>query len=110
MAQFASRYGQTATAITALESYLHQYGIATSAYPDDLDVTASGTAAEFDSALSVQQEQYKVPAVAAQDGLAAIPAQQVHGTAAEPVPARRHRPGRAGHPRADRTTRRSLMT
>jgi len=84
VAQFASRYGQSATAITALESYLNRYGISTSIYPDGLVVTASGTAAEFDSALSVQQEQYKVPAMAAQGGLAAIPAQQVHGTVQSP--------------------------
>jgi kumamolisin len=84
VAQFASRYGQSAAAITALESYLNQYGISTSVYPDGLDVTASGTAAEFDRALAVQQEQYKVPAMAAQGGLAAIPAQQVHGTVQDP--------------------------
>jgi len=84
VAQFASQYGQPGTAITALDDYLNRYGITTSVYPDDLDVTASGTAAEFDSALSVQQEQYKVPAVPAHDGLAGIPAQQVHGTAADP--------------------------
>ncbi len=101
VAKFASQYGQSATAITALEKYLSQYGIATSAYPDNLDVTASGTAAQFDRALSVQQDQYQVPAVAARDGLAAIPAQQIHGSQRRPVPAREHRPGRAGHPRAD---------
>jgi kumamolisin len=84
VAQFAGRYGQPAGAITALESYLNGYGIATSAYPDGLDVTASGTAAEFDSALSVRQEQYQVPATAAQGGQAAIAAQQVHGTVQDP--------------------------
>jgi kumamolisin len=84
VAQFASRYGQTADAIAALQSYLSRYGIATKVYPDDLVVSAGGTAAEFDSALSVQQQQYKVPAVAAHDGLAGLPAQQVHGTAASP--------------------------
>ena len=83
VAQFASRYGQTPAAITALESYLNGYGISTSAYPDDLDVTANGTAAQFNSALSVQQ-QYKVPAVPARDGQAAIAAQQVHGTEGDP--------------------------
>ena len=84
VAEFASRYGQTAAAIAALQSYLSRYGIATKVYPDDLVVSAGGTAAEFDSALSVQQQQYKVPAVAAHDGLAGLPAQQVHGTAANP--------------------------
>ena len=32
----------------------------------------------------MQQDQYQVPAVAARDGLTAIPAQQVHGTIANP--------------------------
>ena len=84
VAKFASQYGQSTTAITALENYLRQYGIATVAYPDNLDVTASGTAAQFDRALSVQQDQYQVPAVAARDGQAAIPAQQIHGTSDDP--------------------------
>jgi kumamolisin len=84
VAQFAARYGQTAAAITALQSYLSKYGIATSVYPDGLDVTASGTAAQFDSALSVQQQQYKVPATPAHNGLATIAAQQVHGTTQNP--------------------------
>ena len=84
VAEFAARYGQSTATITALQSYLNKYGIATSVYPDGLDVTASGTAAEFDSALSVQQQQYKVPAMAAHDGLATIAAQQVHGTTQNP--------------------------
>jgi subtilase family serine protease len=84
VAQFAARYGQTTDTISALQGYLKKYGIATSVYPDRLDVTASGTAAEFDSALSVQQQQYKVPAMTAHDGLAAVPAQQVHGTTQTP--------------------------
>ena len=82
--QFASQYGQSTDTITALQSYLGKYGIKTSVYPDDLDVTASGTAAQFDSALSVQQQQYKVPPVAAHGGLAGLPAQQVHGTTQSP--------------------------
>jgi subtilase family serine protease len=84
VAQFAARYGQRPATITALQSYLSKYGIATSVYPDGLDVTASGTAGEFDSALSVQQQQYKVPAMAAHNGLATIGAQQVHGTTQNP--------------------------
>lgn len=84
VAKFASQYGQTATVISALESYLNKFGIATSVYPDDLDVTASGTAAQFNQALSVQQNNYQVPAVAARDGQAAIPAQQIHGTSSDP--------------------------
>jgi subtilase family serine protease len=84
VAQFAARYGQATATITALQSYLSKYGIATSVYPDGLVVTASGTAAQFDSALSVQQQQYKVPATPAHNGLATIAAQQVHGTTQNP--------------------------
>ena len=101
VAQFAGRYGQTATVITALRSYLHRYGIATSVYPDDLDVSASGTAAEFDSALSVQPGAVQGTG----DGRARRPGGHLGPAGArhrpEPVPARRHRPQRAGHPRAD---------
>jgi kumamolisin len=84
VAQFAGRYGPSTATITALEVYLNRYGISTSVYPDDLDVTAIGTAGEFDSALSVQQQQYQVPAVTAHGGGPAIPAQQVHGTTDDP--------------------------
>jgi subtilase family serine protease len=84
VAEFASRYGQSAGLITNLESYLNGYGISTSVYPDDLDVTASGTVAQFDSALAVQQQQFQVPAMAAHDGLPATPAQTVHGTLTAP--------------------------
>src|SRR5580700_11304253 len=34
VAQFAARYGQATATITALQSYLSKYGIATSVYPD----------------------------------------------------------------------------
>jgi kumamolisin len=84
VAEFAARYGQSTATITALQGYLTKYGIATSVYPDGLDVTASGTAAEFDRALSVQEQQYNVPAMAAWGGHATIAAQQVHGTTQTP--------------------------
>ena len=70
--------------IAALRSYLAGYGITTSQYADGLDVTANGTAAEFDSALTVQQKQYSVPAVPGAGGHAGIPAQVVHGTTDSP--------------------------
>ena len=82
--QFARRYGQTAAAIGALGSYLNQYGITTTTYPDHLDVVANGTAAEFDSALNVQQQQYEVPSAPAHDGMGPTAATQVHGTMQEP--------------------------
>ena len=82
--QFAASYGQTPTVIAALRSYLAGYGITTAQYSDRLDVTANGTAAEFDRALTVQQKQYSVPAVPGAGGHAGIPAQVVHGTTDNP--------------------------
>ncbi len=85
VSQFASGYGQTAANISALTSYLAHYGITTDVYADDVDVVATGTAAEFDRALSVSQHQYHVPALPGRDGFGAIPAQRVHGTAQSPL-------------------------
>jgi kumamolisin len=84
VSQFAGEYGQTPTVIAALRSYLAGYGITTTQYADRLDVTANGTAAEFDLALTVQQKQYSVPAVPGVGGQAGLPAQQVHGTTDSP--------------------------
>ncbi len=83
--QFASRYGQTPSDIAALEAYLSGFGIATSAYADGLVVTASGTAGQFDSALSVRQQQFGVPARPARFGQPARPAMRVHGTRQTPL-------------------------
>ena len=40
-----------------------RYKIKTKAYADDLDVTATGTAGEFDKALSVTQGEFRTKAV-----------------------------------------------
>jgi kumamolisin len=85
VSQFAGAYGQSTANISALTSYLAKYGITTDVYADNVDVVATGTAGDFDSALSVTQNQYQVPAQAARDGLNAIPAQTVHGTAQSPL-------------------------
>jgi len=82
---FASDYGQPGSNISALEKYLAGYGIATSAYADGLDVTATGTADQFNSALSVQQRQYAIPAVPARNGQSARPAMEIHGTTEPPL-------------------------
>jgi kumamolisin len=76
--QFAKSYGADPSTIAALRSYLAGFGITTAVLSDNVDVTASGTAGEFDSALSVTQQQYHVPRVKGQGGHAAIPAQTVH--------------------------------
>ncbi len=78
--RFGRDYGQPQARISALAKYLGQFGISTSAYADGLDVTASGTAGEFDSALSVQQDQYKLAAIPARHGVAGRPAMTIHGT------------------------------
>ena len=84
--QFASIYGQTQANISALTSYLAHYGISTDVYADDVDVVATGTAGEFDSALSVTQKQYDVPGQRGSGGLNGIPAQNnVHGNTKSPL-------------------------
>jgi kumamolisin len=82
VSQFAQTYGQTPANVAQLEHYLSGFGITTSAYPGDVDVSANGTAGEFDKALGVQQYQYNVPAEAGHDGLKAVPAQTVHSPSA----------------------------
>jgi kumamolisin len=60
--QFAAQYGQSASNIGALTSYLAGFGITTTVYPDDLDVVANGTAGDFNNALTITEEQVHVPA------------------------------------------------
>ena len=85
VSQFASTYGQTPANIAALTSYLAHYGIKTDVYADNVDVSATGTAGDFDAALSVTQNQYHVPAIRGAGGLAGLPAQTVHGTSQAPL-------------------------
>ncbi len=82
--EFAAQYGQTPQAIGALTGYLAGFGISTVVYGDDVDVSADGTAGEFDRALDVQQLQYHVPAWRGRPGMRGIPAQNVHGSAGAP--------------------------
>jgi len=62
VSQFAAQYGQSASNISALTSYLAGFGITTNVYADDLDVVATGTAGDFDNALTITEEQVSVPA------------------------------------------------
>lgn len=96
--QFAAAYGQSEAGISALTSYLARYGIKSDVYADHLDVVATGTAGQFDQALSVTQHQYRVPALPGGNGPGGggpggggpgsgrgqVPAQVVHGTAQSP--------------------------
>jgi subtilase family serine protease len=81
---FASIYGQTPAHISALTTYLSGFGIRTTVDADNVNVVSHGTAGEFDRALGVTQFQYHVPQIASHAGLMAIPAQNVHGTSAQP--------------------------
>jgi kumamolisin len=78
--QFAARFGQTPGHIAALRAYLSTFGIKTTSYRDRLDVRATGTAGEFDRALSVTQKNFRIPAVKPSNGRAGRPAMTIHGT------------------------------
>jgi subtilase family serine protease len=82
--EFAREYGQSPDVISALEGYLKQFGISTTAYADNIDVVANGTAGEFDQALSVTQKQYRVPELRARGGSKPVRAQTVHAATSAP--------------------------
>lgn len=83
--QFARRYGQSPFNVVQLRIYLARYGISTRAYADHVVVVATGTAGQFDRALSVRQHQYHVPGRPGRSGMMPIPAQTVHGTGQSPM-------------------------
>ena len=86
VSQFASTYGQTPANISALTSYLAGFGIKSDVYADGVDVSTTGTAGEYDQALSVTQKQYDVPAQPGHGGLKGIPAQDnVYGNVNSPL-------------------------
>jgi subtilase family serine protease len=84
VSQFAQIYGQSQYNISQLQGYLSQFGITAQVYPDGVDVVASGTAGQFDSALSTRQEQYRIPGRPGRSGGQGAPAQTVHGNLAPP--------------------------
>jgi subtilase family serine protease len=70
--------------VSGLQAYLAHFGIQSQAYADDVDVSATGTAGQFDQALAVSQYEYHVPGRAGRDGASGVAAQTVHGTAQAP--------------------------
>lgn len=84
VSQFANRYGQSQSNIKALTTYLAKFGITSSVYADDVDVSTTGTAGDYDAALSVTQDQYHVPAYPGHHGSFGEPAQTVHGPTTPP--------------------------
>jgi kumamolisin len=83
--QFAAQYGQSASNISALTSYLGSFGISTSVYADNLDVVANGTAGEFDQALTITEENVEVPQQPGSQGYGPIPAQRVYTNEQSPL-------------------------
>ena len=82
--QFAATYGQSQASIAQLTGYLAKFGISTQVYADNVDVVATGTAGQFDQALSVQQKQFHVPPMSGH-GFSPVPAQTVHATSQSPM-------------------------
>ena len=80
---FAAKYGQSQQVVDKLTSYLAGFGIKTTVYPGNVDISATGTAGEFDAALSCQQQNYHVPSQAGADG-STVPAQTVYSATAAP--------------------------
>jgi kumamolisin len=83
VSQFAARYGQSPAVVKELTAYLAKFGIKTTVYPGNIDVSAAGTAGEFDSALSTSQQNYHVPSQPGHDGHR-IPAQTVYSASVSP--------------------------
>jgi subtilase family serine protease len=82
--QFRLKYGRATTptgVITILTKYLAGFGIKSTVHADHLDVTTRGTAAQYDAALFVQQQDFMTAAVPAHAGHPARPAIRFHGTA-----------------------------
>jgi len=85
VSKFAAQYGQPSSNIDALTSYLASFGISTNVYADDVDVSTTGTAGEYDQALSVTQNFYQVPQQHGIGGYGSIPAQRVYGNVGAPL-------------------------
>jgi kumamolisin len=83
VSQFAGTYGQTPAVVDAVTSYLASFGIKATVYPGNVDVSATGTAGEFDKALSVAQQNYHVPAEKGLNGNH-VKAQTVHSATTAP--------------------------
>jgi subtilase family serine protease len=82
--QFAQQYGQSQSNINALTSYLGKFGIKSTVYQDNVDVSTTGTAGEYNAALSVQQNWYNVPSFPGRGGLQGVPAQRAYGPTTSP--------------------------
>lgn len=75
VAQFAATYGRSPKTIDRLTQYLSQFGIASQVMPNNLVVTAQGTAGAFDQAflVRIQNQQYGGKTFHAPRGAPTIP-------------------------------------
>jgi kumamolisin len=85
VSQFAAEYGQPSSNINGLTSYLAGYGIKTDVYADDLDVVATGTAGEFDRALTITEMNATVPEQKGPGGFGTVGPQNVYTNIQEPL-------------------------
>ena len=85
--EFAADYGQTRSNIAALVQYLDRFGITSTPYADGLNISTTGTAGDYDAALSVRQDQYKVPAQEASNanGWVGHRAETIHAATSDPL-------------------------
>ncbi len=60
--QFANQYGQSPLVIAALELYFKGFGIKTNALADRLDIQATGTAGQFNKALTISLQNFSIKA------------------------------------------------
>jgi subtilase family serine protease len=86
--QFAARYGQTPAVVSSIVAYLKHFGIhVNKTYGDNLDVTASGKASQFNAAFGINLQNFLVktpPAVKSDRAKLST----VHGSKQDPrVPA-----------------------
>ncbi len=80
VSQFAQQYGQSPSNVASLVSYLSHFGIQSTVYPNMIDVSTTGTAGQYDAALSVSQEDFHAPAAPGEGGHQGLPAENFHGT------------------------------
>lgn len=81
--QFAATYGQRPQVIHVIEAYLAHFGITTKAFSDGLDIQANGTAGQFNKALSIRLQNFRVRQSSLSDGGHAR-FRTVHGTRRDP--------------------------
>ena len=85
--EFAATYGQSPSFVTSLVNYLSQFGITSTVLPDMLDVTTTGTAADYSKALAVTMQNFKITSSNPTQLLGGSPTktQIVYGTKTNPL-------------------------